>query len=83
MDPPPQPTQNKRRKQIIEKKRKEKTEAALSWYSSKQLFLRFSVIHRNAPALEPLFHKIKILQPVTLLKRRLQYNCFRKNFEKF
>ena len=56
-----------------EKKRKEKTESALRWYSSKELLLKFWVIHRSAPAPEPLFHKIVFVRILQNFEKNLFY----------
>ena len=44
---------------------------------------KFCKIYRKTPLLESLFHNVAGLRPATSLKKRLQHNCFHKNFPKF
>ena len=56
------------------------SETAIRRYSTKKVFLRIS---QNQPVPELFFYKVTGLGPVTLLKKRLQHDCFLFNFAMF
>ena len=58
------------------------SETAGSRYFAKLMFLKISQNSDETPVLEYLFSKVTSLQPITLLKQRLQHGCLPVNFAK-